>query len=497
MRDVQRVVRRARRGRVVASVIAVGLLAAACSSSGGGDADVAAPTATTTNTAAKAGAGAAPNRDRSVAPAPRVTGPLDGQSGMASPVDLAAHGYVEEEFLVGGDASAYAAVGEWGRDGKWEATPSGTAAYTTRVLVRRPSVPAKFNGTVVVEWFNVTGGLDAAPDFGYEHVELLRGGYIWVGVSAQMSGVAATTKQDPTRYGDLSHPGDAFAYDIYSQAGRAVRAGQLFDRDYGIKAVIAAGESQSAILMTTYVNAVDPLVKVYDGFYVHSRFGATGGLAAGVAGPNPGEIRDDTEVPVIVVLSETDIGFNLATRQPDGQRFRLWEIAGTAHADQYLINVYVPPKPGEPPSNPLGCTKALNSANQHWVLKAALAHLSRWVRGGPPPARSPRVTMSAADPKVIARDEHGNALGGIRLPELEAPTATLSGAGSAGSPGFCTLFGSTTPFDDALLGRLYPSHDAYVAAYGAAVDRLLAGGFILEPDAEEAKSAAQASSVGR
>ena len=99
--------------------------------------------------------------------------------------------------------------------------------------------------------------------------------------------------------------------------------------------------------------------------------------------------------------------------------------------------------------------------------------------------------MSAADPKEIARDEHGNALGGIRLPDLEAPIATLSGAPSPGSPGFCILFGSTTPFDAARLAELYPDHDAYVSPYSAAVDRLLAAGFILEPDAEEAKAAAQ------
>ena len=105
--------------------------------------------------------------------------------------------------------------------------------------------------------------------------------------------------------------------------------------------------------------------------------------------------------------------------------------------------------------------------------------------------------MSAADPRVIARDDYGNALGGIRLPELEAPTATLSGAASPGSPGFCTLFGSTTPFDAARLAQLYPNHDTYVAKYSAAVDRLLAAGFMLAPDAEEAKAAARASAVGR
>lgn len=433
-------------------------------------------------------------RERPAGPTPRVT-QLAGAVGMPSPVDLAAQDYVEEEFLLAGEATAYGKQGEWTGDGKWDATPTRTAAYTTRAIVRRPSEPAKFNGTVVVEWFNVTGGVDASPDFGYLHAELLRRGYIWVGVSAQEVGVRATATGNP-RYKDLNHPGDAFAYDIYTQAGRTARARELFDDAYEIEAVIAIGESQSAILLTTYVNAVDPLVKIYDGFFVHSRFAGPGALGDGASLPNPADIRDDTEVPVLVVLSETDVGFNLDTRQPDGERFRLWEIAGTAHADQYLLDLFVRPEPGDPPANPLGCTSPVNSANQHWVLRAALSHLNTWVRGGPPPPESPRVTMSDADAREIARDEYGNALGGIRLPELEVPIATLSGTSSPGSPGFCTLFGSTVAFDAARLAELYPDHDTYVSAYNEAVDRAFEAGFILEPEAEAAKAAAQASTIG-
>jgi hypothetical protein len=33
------------------------------------------------------------------------------------------------------------------------------------------------------------------------------------------------------------------------------------------------GESQSATLLTTYINAVDPLAEVFAGFLVHSPFG--------------------------------------------------------------------------------------------------------------------------------------------------------------------------------------------------------------------------------
>jgi hypothetical protein len=175
---------------------------------------------------------------------------------------------------------------------------------------------------------------------------------------------------------------------------------------------------------------------------------------------------------------------------------RLWEIAGTAHADQYLIDLYAPRTAGSAQSNPLGCTKPLNSANAHWVLKAAVSHLNTWVRGGPPPAHSPRLEMNATNPREIARDADGNALGGIRLPDLEAPTATLSGTPPAGSPGFCTLFGSTTAFSAERLVQLYPDHDRYVKRYDRAVRRLFEAGFILGPDASAARAAARASNVG-
>ena len=159
----------------------------------------------------------------------------------------------------------------------------GTADYTTRMVVLTPTDAAKFNGTVIVEWLNVSGGVDAPALWFMAHREIVREGYAYVAVSAQQVGVQGGVSmladmslktQDPQRYSPLSHPGDAYSYDIFSQIGRLVHAagdGVLG----GLKPefVVAVGESQSAMFMTTYVNAVDPLVKVYDGFLVHSRFG--------------------------------------------------------------------------------------------------------------------------------------------------------------------------------------------------------------------------------
>src|SRR5262249_21381648 len=105
-------------------------------------------------------------------PVPVVTGPVSGgtlgkPNSSAPPPLLSDAGYVEEEFFLSGTASSYQADGNWAQDGMWTATADQTADYTTRALVRRPTDPAKFNGTVLVEWLNVSGGADLAVDFGY------------------------------------------------------------------------------------------------------------------------------------------------------------------------------------------------------------------------------------------------------------------------------------------------------------------------------------------
>jgi len=105
------------------------------------------------------------------------------------------------------------------------------------------------------------------------------------------------------------------------------------------------------------------------------------------------------------------------------------------------------------------------------------------------------VAITTGDTPTIQRDELGNARGGIRLPELEAPVATLSGE-PGGGPGFCSLFGTTTAFDAARLSSLYPNHRDYVTAYSKAADRMQRDGFLLPADAKEAKAEASRSAVG-
>ena len=217
---------------------------------------------------------ATPVRGAGVA-VPTVEGPVEGGTGepfiAATTFDLGRVGYAQAEYFLSGEATAYTNVGPLADDGMWTVAPAETAPYRTRILVYRPIERRRFNGTVLVEWLNVSGGLDAATDWMMGHTELIRRGYAWVGVSAQFVGVEGGVSPlglpstplktvDPGRYASLVHPGDSFSYDIFSQAAQAVRRPSGADPLGGLVArrVIAAGESQSAFRLVTYINAVHP-----------------------------------------------------------------------------------------------------------------------------------------------------------------------------------------------------------------------------------------------
>src|SRR6202043_1728174 len=108
--------------------------------------------------------------------------------------------------------------------------------------------------------------------------------------------------------------------------------------------LLATGESQSAARLVTYIDAVNPLVHVYDGFLVHSRFATGAALSqapqADVEPPATAMIRSDVNVPVFVFETESDVlNSNTADRQPDTANFRLWEVTGTSHYDYYGLTI--------------------------------------------------------------------------------------------------------------------------------------------------------------
>jgi len=444
-----------------------------------------------------------------------ITGGTRGQAFGALAAATIPGGFVEEERFFSGTATSYTKSGTWGVDGKWLATPGTTAPYKVRMLIRRPKDAQRFNGILVVEWLNVTAQAEGAADYMQMQELLTREGYAWVGVGAQSVGVNAPGSGlkawDATRYGSLVHPGDAYSYDIFSQAAQALRHPQGEDPLGGlrIRKMLATGRSQSAFRLVTYINAVHPLTQLFDGYFVHSRGSNASGIGAEAMArdtsspiPSGAHIRTDIDVPVLDLQTEGDMVALRAhlTHQEPNAHYRRWEIAGAAHAETPRWVVEVPPAldMGQ------GCKEPVNSAPHHAIVKAGLHALTRWVRDGVVPAQSPAIELgdpAAADP--IVRDALGLAKGGIRLPEIEAPTARIDGGANTvaqptpGAQNFCFLFGRTSPFDRAKLASLYPSHTAFVDRFTKATDALEKAGYLLKPEADEARRAAQQSSIAR
>ena len=457
-------------------------------------------------------------RERPAGAAADISEEITGGKGpfvaSANGLDLPA-GYVDHEYVAFGTASAYRASGTLSDDGHWSLEPSSSAAYRTRVLVLSPEDVARASGTVIVEWLNVSGGADANPEYTSLAEEIVRAGHIWVGVSAQLIGVEGgpvlvkapggddlagkgLKAIDPDRYGSLQHPGDGFSFDIFSQVARAVLNGGAILRGAKLKTLLAAGESQSAFALTTYYNGVQPLTRVFDGFLLHSRGAASlplvePGKSADLAGSIGGSVhpvlRDDLDAPVLDLQAEGDLTGLLgssAVRQPDSDRFRLWEVAGTAHADAHLVG---------PLADTLDCGVPINHGPLHVVAKAALKALDAWVRTGKQPPGAPRLELTNDEPPTISRNGDGIALAGIRTPPVDVPVEALSGAAGPNSEVICLLLGSSQPLSAARVAALYTDRGDYMRQYEAATDRAIHSGFVLEADRAALLAFAQPSRI--
>jgi hypothetical protein len=357
-----------------------------------------------------------------------------------------------------------------------------------------------------MEWQNVTGGYEPDALWLASHDHRIRRGYAWIGVSAQRAGVyppLGLRAWSPTRYGTLNMTGtgDALAWDIFSQAAQAVRHPQGVDPMGGLTVdrVFAAGWSQSAVRLGSYHNSIHPLAGVFDAF-----------ILVGFDGKVLMPLRTDLDVKVFKVLSETNVAGNsiaisqalLRAQEPATDHFRRWEVAGAAHLGYHEFEEALPLQARDGlPAVALACdVPPLSRIPMHFVVNAAYDHLVDWVRHdvAPPIGDDIDVESMGLQVSVIARDDFGNALGGIRLSQLAVPTATNTGLNTpVAATGYCRYVGSSVRFDSVTLDALYPTHQAYLGLVIAATHESLKRGFIDGAAAAATLREAAKSDVGR
>jgi hypothetical protein len=410
--------------------------------------------------------------------------------------ELAAVGYVEEEKWLKGQAATYAKHGEWGKDGKWTPEVRDAAKpYETRMLIRRPQNAARFNGTVIVEWLNTSLGIDLDGVWIVTRDELIREGYAWVGVSAEDTSVEAMRQANPQRYANVSIDTEDRSYDIFTDAARAIRAAapQWGAPASGAKPVrlLATGYSQSGSFIYTYINTFHPRTKAFDGYYVRGAAWAAIPLNEWDINTYCFRIRQDLDVPVMILQTEMEIQICIdASKTVDTDKLRYWEVAGSTHLDRHMQEgarslVGLKDKLDMP-----RCLRPTNTLPTWRFDNAALHGLREWVATGKAPAKAPR--MQRSDWGFVQNDATGHAIGGLRLPEMDAPLVRYGIFGNFATrslalwEGFsCMAGGSSIPLDAKALSARYPDDDAYRRAYTQAADKLLKDGHILPADHAE------------
>jgi hypothetical protein len=471
-----------------------------------------------------------------VRPAPTTP---DSKPFLSSPLDLRGRGYVEEEFLISGEARAYDWVGST-LDIE-PVTPPGP--YVTRILVIRPSDPGQFSGNIEVEALNATNLVDVSTTLGTSADFLMRQGDVWVGLTSKPLTLRALKRFDPVRYAQLewsnpappeqrcAHPSiipeysmalppgarrdlpsfsfpdseDGLIWDIYAQLGALLKSSKRNQILPGFSKphLFATGYSQSALIQTTFINGFHKIMRlpgggpIFDGYLIEVGPGMLriNQCSADVLPDDPRNRLPPPDVPVINIVSEGDMWLGLRTRRPDLVQQQAgvvtYEIAGSAH--KHGAGEAGRPTPAEvaragvtmpaiaPPAGMIP-----NDFPRAYLSTAALRNLQLWAREGrAPPVGQPL----ASDGATILRDADGNALGGVRSPWIDAPTASYRGGLGLGA---LAIVGSKTPFSAERLRALYPTHADYETKFKASLEAAVAGRWILPEDAPHILQRAQA-----
>lgn len=425
-------------------------------------------------------------------------------------VDLAAFGYVEEEHLIDGSAAV------WHRDAGGTAVPGPELPFRTRVLVRRPADPAAASGFVQVEPLHPD--LDSALVWNAVHPWLLREGHTWMGATV-FPRLAQQLREDlaPSRYGSLDIPEDGQQYDVLAAAVQALVDGAL--GPVAARTVVLGGMSATGSFCRVFLQdgfhdrlrGTDgrPLV---DGYLIGISSGGAG--AAGYPPLSPGDAElppDDARrtvsghgAVVVELLSETESETHGPVLRPDsdadGDRYRLLQVAGTAHIESrpsVLTNLQqFEDAGGRRPA--FAVRERRSDARFDLYACAALAAMRRWIEDGVPAPRGDRLRLVRGE-EALQRDEDGIALGGIRPPWVAVPVATHLPHGTPSDESepppewmpfsrpemLARLVGTMRHFPLAETHRRYGTRAAWLHRFAAAAREHVEAGFLLQEDARE------------
>lgn len=431
--------------------------------------------------------------------------------------DLDHYGYIEQEFYLQGVAPAITAAGKTVLE----------APYTTRILVRKPADPARFNGTVVIEPFSWFG--ERAAGWILTRDYLLRRGYAYVGYTLNVnkppvdpkfiSDTPAAEAEQIAQYGRIVNFEfmRRFDYARYAPLGtyydpahftRGAAPDPFVPQSQGIGAQLAlllkTNGAQSPLegldVQRVYVNSWAVTAQVWMDYLDQGRHQQwrmpdetplidaymTGRMAYGEVGGDvirvPRQMPEG--VPFVTVFSQSELLHDVIEGIPtppdtDSPQLRYYEVTGmphlrladlgTEHTEQLAADVG---KGGDP-----RC-RTLYDEPVELVVSALLDGMDQWVRDGKPMPKAPRVIR---DGKAVARaPATGNLQGGVRPPWVQVPSASYL---TDQETGCGLIYDTKVPYSKEVLGKRYGNFSRYAQKFEDAKAVSIKEGYLLPEDA--------------
>lgn len=488
---------------------------------------------------------------------PRISAPLaqtassyafSGALHQSRPLDLSQYGYIEEEYLVSGEARVF----------DWQA-PSGTGdstaadelralargPYTTRILVRRPIDPRHASGVVIVEPMNPSVDIDLPIMWAESYPYFIAAGHTWVGITIKPNTIQALREFDSRRYARVAMPNPrsapacraaeinawskpttpadetGLAWDMLSQIGALLKSGSATNPlHHPAERLYMTGQSQTAGYARLYAGLFGRREVAPDGKPLYDGYLYSGSppwqvpvnqcwhdLPEG----DPRLLTAAAGVPVIELFTQGDLRTNVSTRRPDSDElpdlFRRYEIAGAAHVDPWEDLSFAASEDAARAHGRLEDHEAEICSPKNvtpsdfpvrHVFDAAWQNLDAWVRQGRPAPHAVPLDLRASPvplppDQAFVVDERGNAKGGVRTPYVDVPTARWVGAKTG--PFICLFHGYKFPFDRVQLIKLYGNHAGYVAAVRASVGKLVEERWLTPAGGEQIVQEAQAAKL--
>jgi hypothetical protein len=362
---------------------------------------------------------------------------------------------------------------------------SAEQPFTTRLIVYRPTDKRRFSGNVIVETLHPNGG-GTGVAWNAIHGFFIANGDAYVGVQHPLTfdGVKAA---DSTRYAGLNAVDPTQLWGMLAHTGAAIkmqgRSSPLYG--YAVRQLLMTGYSYTGVATAAFANYHHHDAKLRNGRNIFD----------GYMPMADAQYVRPLDVPVMRLNTQSDFnGFGgLNNRRPDDDRYRHYEVAGASHvAVPAPTGAAVPPAPnkvptpaGQPHFSPASCQNTFPAGSHpndfplYLVQAAMFDNMYRWMSKQTLPPGSAMIEVNADGSARV--DAHGNAVGGVRYPQVAVPVAGYG----VGTTDACILFGYTAPFDIEKCRALYGNRANYLSKVKSSGETLVSGRLLMRNDLDK------------